>query len=346
MSVLRFENIHHAYGRKVALKEFSLSVAQGQIVALLGPSGSGKTTALRIAAGLETPGAGDVFVGQKQVAGQNLFIPPEGRDIGLLFQDLALFPHLSVIDNVGFGLKSSGAERRRRIGELLSLVGLSGLGHLYPHQLSGGQQQRIALARALAPEPGVLLLDEPFSNLDVVLRQQVRREMVSLLKKIGTSVLFVTHDPEEALYVADQVAVMESGTIQQMASPEDLYFAPANRFVAAFFGDANIIPGNVNASRAATPFGAVQATNIPDGPADVIVRATGLLVTSGGAEHAVVRSARILGATTIVELEPLAITGLRETLIARMPLGAKVQAGERVTLALDPRLTFVFTKEA
>lgn len=346
MSVLRFENIHHAYGRKVALKEFSLSVGQGQIVALLGPSGSGKTTALRIAAGLETPEAGDVFVGQQQVAGQNLFIPPEGRDIGLLFQDLALFPHLSVSDNVGFGLKSSGAERRRRIGELLSLVGLAGLGHLYPHQLSGGQQQRVALARALAPEPGVLLLDEPFSNLDVVLRQQVRREMVSLLKNIGTSVLFVTHDPEEALYVADQVAVMESGAIRQMASPADLYFAPANRFVAAFFGDANIIPGNVNSGRAATPFGAVQATNIPDGPADVIVRATGLLVTSGGAEHAVVRSARILGATTIVELEPLAITGLRETLIARMPLGAKVQSGARVTLALDPRLTFVFTKEA
>lgn len=344
MSVLRFENVRHAYGRKLALSDFTLAVGEGEIVALLGPSGSGKTTALRIAAGLEVPEAGNVFVGTKQVAGGGLFVPPESRDIGLLFQDLALFPHLSVSENVGFGLKGNSAERRRRITDLLSLVGLDGLGQRYPHQLSGGQQQRVALARALAPEPRVLLLDEPFSNLDVVLRHQVRREMVALLKRIGTSVLFVTHDPEEALYVADQVAVMGGGVIQQVAAPEDLYFAPANRLVAAFFGDANVIPATVKSGQAETPLGSI-ATSLPDGPADVIVRATGLVVSSGTTAHAVVRSARILGATMMVELEPLPVTGLRGPLIARMQLGPRPQVGAHVTLALNPRLSFAFPRE-
>lgn len=346
MTVLHFDDVRHAYGRKVALASFSLAVEEGQIVALLGPSGSGKTTALRIAAGLEIPQGGNVFVGSRQVVGPGTFVPPEDRDVGLLFQDLALFPHLTVNENVGFGLKQVGAERRRRTDELLGLVGLEGLGQLYPHQLSGGQQQRVALARALAPEPGVLLLDEPFSNLDVVLRQQVRREMVSLLKRIGTSVLFVTHDPEEALYVADQVAVMGRGVIQQVAAPEELYFAPSNRFVAGFFGDANVIPATVRAGRAETPFGTVEAAALSDGPADVIVRTAGLLLSSGGTAHAVIRSARILGATMMVELDPMPATGLREPLVARMPLGPRPQVGASVSLALDPRLSFVFLRES
>jgi ABC-type Fe3+/spermidine/putrescine transport system ATPase subunit len=168
--------------------------------------------------------------------------------------------------------------------------------------------------------------------------------MVALLKKIGTSVLFVTHDPEEALYVADQVAVMGGGVIQQVAAPDDLYFAPANRFVAAFFGDANVIPATVKSGLAETPLGSV-ATSLPDGPADVIVRATGLVVSSGTTAHAIVRSARILGATMMVELEPLPVTGLRGPLIARMQLGPRPQVGANVTLALNPRLTFAFPRE-
>ena len=345
MTVLAFRGVRHLYGRKVALEDFTLEVGKAQVVALLGPSGSGKTTALRIAAGLETPESGEVFVNGRRVAGPGVFVPPERRDIGLLFQDLALFPHLTVAENVGFGLAGARSGRKGKIAELLELVGLEGLGHLYPHQLSGGQQQRVALARALAPEPGVLLLDEPFSNLDVVMRQQVRREMVSLLNRIGTSVLFVTHDPEEALYVADQVAVMGNGVIQQVAAPEQLYFAPANRFVASFFGDANVIPANVRAGRAETPFGAIEASALPDGPADVVVRTSGLLVSTGTEAHAVIRAARILGATMMVELDPLPSTGLREPLQARMPLGPKPQAGARVSLALDPRLAFAFPKE-
>lgn len=245
MSVLRFENVRHAYGRKTALSDFTLSVDEGQIVALLGPSGSGKTTALRIAAGLETPESGNVFVGAKQVAGEGLFVPPERRDIGLLFQDLALFPHLTVIENVGFGLTGNGAERRRRIGELLSLVGLDGLGQRYPHQLSGGQQQRVALARALAPQPHLLLLDEPFSNLDVELRERLSLEVRDILKRAGMAAILVTHDQNEAFAVADSVGIMREGRIEQWDTPYNLYHRPATRHVADFVGQGIFLPGEV-----------------------------------------------------------------------------------------------------
>lgn len=348
MTALRFTDVAHAYGPRVALKSFSLAVDEGEIVSLLGPSGSGKTTALRIAAGLETPQQGTVHVGTKLVNGDDIAVPPEARDVGLLFQDLALFPHLTVADNVAFGLKMHGKERRARIGELLELVGLADNARSYPHQLSGGQQQRVALARALAPRPSVLLLDEPFSNLDVVLRQQVRQEMVRLLKTIGTSVLFVTHDPEEALYVSDRVAVMLDGRTVQVASPEALYFAPADRFVASFFGQINVIPATVANGLAATAFGAVRATGHAAGArVDVLVRAQGLRVAAANADghHATVRSARILGPTILIELEPAAATGVSKTLIARVPMGAHPQPGERVTLELDPRFSFVFARE-
>ena len=182
MTALRFTDVDHAYGSRVALKSFSLGVEDGEIVSLLGPSGSGKTTALRVAAGLETPQRGTVHVGARLVHGGAVNVPPEVRDVGLLFQDLALFPHLTVAENVGFGLRSGGKARRARVDELLELVGLAPHARVYPHQLSGGQQQRVALARALAPKPSVLLLDEPFSNLDVVLRQQVRREMAGAIE--------------------------------------------------------------------------------------------------------------------------------------------------------------------
>jgi iron(III) transport system ATP-binding protein len=268
-------------------------------------------------------------------------VPPEARDVGLLFQDLALFPHLTVSENVAFGLRGART-RRARVSELLDLVGMAGHARVYPHQLSGGQQQRVALARALAPSPRVLLLDEPFSNLDVVLRQQVRREMVDLLKAVGTSVLFVTHDPEEALYMSDRVAVMREGTILQAAAPDVLYFAPADRFVASFFGQINVIPASVKDGRAVTPFGAVDAKGL-SGDVDVLVRAQGLQVSKGG-EHAVVRSARILGATILLELQPAPATGLSAPLTARVAMGSHPQPGERVSLALDPRLAFAFAR--
>ncbi|MFM9861965.1 MAG: ABC transporter ATP-binding protein [Micropepsaceae bacterium] len=342
MTALRFDGVGHRYGTRVALDGFTIAVEEGEIVSLLGPSGSGKTTALRIAAGLETPQQGKVHVGTALVNGPGVNVAPESRDIGLLFQDLALFPHLTVTDNVAFGLRTGGRARRAKAGELLDLVGLSGQGHVYPHQLSGGQQQRVALARALAPSPRVLLLDEPFSSLDVVMRQQMRREMVGLLKHLGTSVLFVTHDPEEALYMSDRVAVMRDGTILQVAAPETLYFAPADRFVAGFFGHINVIPARVTNGRAETPFGAIDAKGLI-GDIDVLVRAQGLIVSKGG-DQARVRSARILGASILLELEPAPSTGITAPLNARTAVGLHPQAGESVTLALDPRLSFAFAR--
>jgi iron(III) transport system ATP-binding protein len=345
MNALRFHDVSHAYGARAALRSFSLDIGAGEIFSLLGPSGSGKTTALRIAAGLEVPQRGRVEVGGNVVVADGVFVPPEQRDVGLLFQDLALFPHLTVADNVAFGLRAANTgERKTRVSEILELVGLQGQGRLYPHQLSGGQQQRVALARALAPGPRVLLLDEPFSNLDVVLREQVRREMANLLKAVGTSVLLVTHDPEEALFMSDRVALMREGAIEQVASPETLYFAPATRFAATFFGNANVLAADVRGGRATTPFGTIDAKGLADGAAEVVVRAQGLLVSKAGAEHAVVRSARILGATVLVELDPLPATGIGAPLVARTAIGAHPQAGERVTLALDPRFSFAFAR--
>ena len=348
MSALEFDAVTHAYGPRVAMKSFTLAVEDGEILGLLGPSGSGKTTALRVAAGLESPQKGKVYVGGKLVSEPGVDIPPEQRDVGLLFQDLALFPHLTVASNVAFGLHGArSAQRRMRTNELLELVGLSDYAQSYPHQLSGGQQQRVALARALAPKPKVLLLDEPFSNLDVVLRQQVRREMLNLLKTIGTSALFVTHDPEEALFMADRVAVMRDGTIMQTATPEAIYLKPANRFVASFFGETNVIPAAIRAGCAETPFGAIPVNGLLDGTAaDVLVRAQGLLVSknSNGA-HATVRSARILGATVLLELQPAPPTGLKSNLIARVAMGTQLQSGDTVTITLDPRFAFAFARD-
>jgi iron(III) transport system ATP-binding protein len=344
MSALRFANVDHAYEARAALKSFSLTVENGEVVSLLGPSGSGKTTALRIAAGLEAPRHGTVHVGATRVNGDGTFVPPEARDVGLVFQDLALFPHLTIAENVAFGVRAPGKARRARIEELLDLVGLSERARAYPHQLSGGQQQRVALARALAPRPSVLLLDEPFSNLDVVLRQRVRAEIASLLKAIGTSVLFVTHDPEEALYMGDRVAVMREGAVVQVATPETLYLAPANRFVASFFGHVNVIPASVRDGQASTPFGAIDARGLSDGPADVLVRAQGLLISRPG-EHAIVRSARILGSAILIELDPLPSLGLKGPLIARVAIGSHPLVGERVGLALEPRFSFAFARE-
>ncbi len=348
MSALEFKAVTHAYGGRVAIKSFTLAVADGEILALLGPSGSGKTTALRVAAGLEVPQQGTVHVGGKLVSGTGVNIPPEQRDVGLLFQDLALFPHLTVAKNVAFGLHGArSAQRQARTNELLELVGLRDYAQVYPHQLSGGQQQRVALARALAPRPSVLLLDEPFSNLDVVLRQQVRREMLNLLKLIGTSALFVTHDPEEALFMADRVAVMRDGAIMQIATPEAIYLKPANRFVASFFGETSVIPAAINAGRAETPFGAVPANGLAEGSlADVLVRAQGLLVSkSESGAHATVRSARILGATVLLDLQPVPMTGLKTNLIARVPMGTLLRSGDTVTITLDPRFAFAFSRD-
>ncbi len=231
-----------------AVSEASFELKQGELLGLLGPSGCGKTTLLRLVAGFERPESGEIVLGQQTVCGPRMWLPPERRHIGVVFQDYALFPHLNVMENVAFGLKQlwrwgklEKKEIRLRAIASIELVGLLGMEKRFPHELSGGQQQRVALARALAPRPPVVLLDEPFSNLDVQVRLYLRQEVRDILKRVGASGIFVTHDQEEALAIADKVAVMHQGELLQVDTPEDIYRHPVSRFVAAFVTQANFV---------------------------------------------------------------------------------------------------------
>jgi iron(III) transport system ATP-binding protein len=244
--MLTLEHVAQSYGAKPVLKDVSFSLKAGQIGCLLGPSGCGKTTALRLIAGFERLTGGAIYLDNEVIARPGAGLPAEKRRVGLVFQDYALFPHLTVAANVGFGLGHlAAADRDNRIGEMLDLVGLAREADAYPHQLSGGQQQRVALARALAPRPRLLLLDEPFSNLDVELREKLSLEVRDILKHEAITALLVTHDQHEAFAMADVVGVMNEGLIQQWASPYTLYHEPANRFVADFIGQGVFLPGEV-----------------------------------------------------------------------------------------------------
>jgi putative spermidine/putrescine transport system ATP-binding protein len=244
---LELKEVSKAYDAVLAVDHVSLAIAQGERVALLGPSGCGKTTTLNLVAGFLRPDRGEIRIAGLDVAG----IPPHKRNIGIVFQSYALFLHLTVSENVAFGLKMrriERAERRRRVDEALSLVRLHGLGDRYPRQLSGGQQQRVALARALVIRPDILLLDEPLSNLDAKLRQEMRMELVEILKRVGITTIFVTHDQEEALALSDRVAIMDHGRIEQIGAPHEVYEEPATVFVAKFLGETNVLPGQVAAA--------------------------------------------------------------------------------------------------
>jgi iron(III) transport system ATP-binding protein len=246
MSLLVLEHVSHAYGDHAVVKDLSLTLANGEIGCLLGASGCGKTTVLRLIAGFETPGAGRIRLRDETVGSAERNLPPEKRQIGMVFQDYALFPHLTIARNIGFGLRNhSMAKAVERIDELLALVGLSGCGEKFPHELSGGQQQRVALARALAPRPHLLLLDEPFSNLDVDLRERLSLEVRDILKQTGTAAMLVTHDQHEAFAVADVVGIMHAGRIEQWDTPYNLYHRPATRHVADFVGQGVFLPGQV-----------------------------------------------------------------------------------------------------
>ena len=266
--VLITRGLAKTFGGVHAVTDFDLDVHDGDILALLGPSGCGKTTALRLIAGLERPEAGTVQIRGRRVAGDGDWTPPERRRVGLVFQDWALFPHLDVRANVAFGLDRPSPDR---IDELLDLVHLDGLADRMPHELSGGQQQRVAVARALAPEPDLLLLDEPFSNLDAQLRAEVRAEVREVLRATGTTAVLVTHDQVEALSVADRVAVMLSGSVRQTGTPFEVYAAPADGRVARLLGDANLLPATASGGTVAFAFGGVDAA-LPDGPCEVLVR--------------------------------------------------------------------------
>ena len=260
---LRCVDLTKRFNSSTALSGLSLEVAQGETVAVLGPSGCGKTTTLRLIAGFEAPDSGTIEVGGKLVAGPGTYVPPEERRIGMVFQDYALFPHLTVEENVSFGLPK-GPRREARVRMVLSLVGLLGYRSRMPHELSGGEQQRVALARALVPEPAILLLDEPFSNLDAKLRQQVREEVKEILQLSGVTALFVTHDQEEALSIGDRIAVLNHGHLEQIGTSQEIYRTPATPYVARFIGIADFLPIIFLNGIPCTEIGPLSYPNVPD----------------------------------------------------------------------------------
>ncbi|WP_411278089.1 ABC transporter ATP-binding protein [Gaiella sp.] len=269
--MIALEGVTRRFGNVEAVTTTSLCVDRGEVVALLGPSGCGKTTLLRLIAGFETPDAGKVTVAGENVAGAGCWVPPERRRVGMVFQDYALFPHLTVAQNVAFGLPRK--DRGARVPMLLALVDLCGLGDRYPHELSGGQQQRVALARALAPAPEAILLDEPWSNVDPHLRSELRDEVAAILRPLGVTVVLVTHDREEAFSLADRIALMRDGTIVQQGTPEELYQAPASRWAAEFVGAANFVSGTVADGRVNTSLGSFPANGASGAVnVDVLVR--------------------------------------------------------------------------
>ncbi len=255
-----------------AVDGLDLEVRQGEVLCLLGPSGCGKTTLLRLIAGFERPDAGSVEVAGKVVASDRVMVRPEHRRIGFVFQDFALFPHLTVLDNVAFGLRGSREEKRERAAEVLALVGLTVFDSRFPHQLSGGQQQRVALARALAPQPHILLLDEPFSNLDASLRGSTRDEVRAILARSGITAVMVTHDQEEALSFGDRIAVMRDGKVQQVGTPEEVYFHPSTAFVASFLGRTNLLRGLADGRSARTSIGPVRLASAAEGRVIISLR--------------------------------------------------------------------------
>jgi iron(III) transport system ATP-binding protein len=255
--MIAVEAVTKRFGAVAAVDRASLTLERGEFVALLGPSGCGKTTLLRLIAGFEAPDEGSISLAGRIAAGPGAWIPPERRAAAMVFQDYALFPHLTVAENVGFGLPR--ARRAARVPEALELVGLGGLERRYPHSLSGGQQQRVALARALAPHPEVVLLDEPWSNIDPLRRSEMRDELAGILRGADVTVLLVTHDREEAFSVADRIALMHEGRIEQTGTPEQVYYEPSSRWSAEFVGASNVLAGRVVDGRVLTPFGSFPA---------------------------------------------------------------------------------------
>ncbi len=312
---LEIRNLRRHFEGLAVVDDVSLSVMPGQVTCLLGPSGCGKSTTLRMIAGVDMQDSGEIWVDGKLVCDTVFRIPPEGRSIGLMFQDFALFPHLSVAANVAFGLRGGVAANRARIEELLSKVDM--LRHIdsYPHQLSGGEQQRVALARALAPRPRVMLMDEPFSGLDNRLRDDIRDQTLEVLKSEGTAVLLVTHEPAEAMRMADEIALMRRGKIVQRGAPYNIYNAPVDRAAAAFFSDINVINGQVQGALTDTPFGQFLTPGVPDGTkVEIVIRPQHLRIDfdragrgpnptpqDGVPARGVVVRSRFLGGESLVE---------------------------------------------
>ncbi|MEQ8745445.1 ABC transporter ATP-binding protein [Pyruvatibacter sp.] len=343
---LSFSGIAHKYDSLLALEDISLEVAGGEVVCLLGPSGCGKTTTLRIAAGVERPTSGRVEIDGSAVAAPGLFVPPEKRGVGLMFQDYALFPHLTVLDNVKFGLHQHPKDTRTSIAtRALERVGMARYAKAHPHALSGGEQQRVALARAMAPGPRILLMDEPFSGLDNRLRDSVRDEALTLIEQSRASALLVTHDPEEAMRMADRIALLRNGRLVQIGTPQDLYYRPVDPETAAFFSDVNQCAGRVSNGVVTCALGTFPAPDHADGTAvTVVLRPTGIALGRGGiGVAATVRRARMLGEESLIEVE----IGGHDILVQVRVRGAWLpEDGTQVRAAAAPERALIFTRNA
>ncbi|MEP0964326.1 MAG: ABC transporter ATP-binding protein [Roseobacter sp.] len=313
---LEIKNLRRTFGGRAVVDNVSLSIQPGQVTCLLGPSGCGKSTTLRMIAGVEMQDSGEIFVDGNLICDTVFRVPPERREIGLMFQDFALFPHLTVAENVAFGLKSgTKADKRTRVEELLDRVDLKRFINGYPHELSGGEQQRVALVRALAPRPKIMLMDEPFSGLDNRLRDGIRDETLTILKEQDTAVLLVTHEPEEAMRMADEIALMRDGKIVQQGAPYNVYTRPVDRASVAFFSDANVLSAQVSGALAQTPFGRFFAPGIADDTSvDIVFRPQHLRIdfdragqgpkptaSDGTAVRGRVERARFMGNESLVE---------------------------------------------
>lgn len=350
---LALEGLHKSYGSSTAVADVSLSIGSGEVVCLLGPSGCGKSTTLRIAAGVEHQDQGNVLIDGEAVSNASTHLPPERRSVGLMFQDFALFPHLSIAKNVAFGLRKTERSSRQKIAlEYLERVGMQTHADKFPHELSGGEQQRVALARALAPRPRVMLMDEPFSGLDNRLRDDVRDTALSVLKDEGAAVLLVTHDPEEALRMADRIALMRAGNVVQVGAPYHIYNNPVDRTTAAFFSDLNVIHGEVHSRQTDTPFGLFLTPGLVDGAdVEIIVRPQHLKIdldegktpkpsikTGVPAPGTVVRS-RFMGPGSLIEVRMDHDDSL---LRATLPGVFTPEPGTRVWLSLRRESCFLF----
>ena len=343
-SRLTFEDIRHSYHGKATIRGISLTAEPGEVLCLLGPSGSGKTTLLRIAAGIEVQTGGRVVIDGREVAGPAAFLPPEKRGIGLMFQDFALFPHMTVLDNVRFGLTALTAHEAAAAAKAaLERVGLARYADKYPHALSGGEQQRVALARALAPRPGVLLMDEPFSGLDSRLKDAIRADTLAILRESRATAIVVTHDAEEAMRMADRIALLRDGRLVQVGSAEELYRAPRDLFAAAFFSEINEFSGVVRGAMVETPLGTVPVRDIGEGAeVSIAVRLSDVRVLpQGGPIEARIRSRRFLG---VVEVLNLAVSGREELVRARVRADLLPPGLTEVTLGAAPQDILVFEK--
>lgn len=335
-ATLAARGVSRFYDGRHAVADASLDLQAGRIACLLGPSGCGKSTLLRLIAGLEPVDAGEIHIGGALMSAPGVITPPEARGVGLVFQDFALFPHLSVADNIGFGLKAlPAAQRRERVAALLARFHLEALADAWPHTLSGGEQQRVAIARALVRAPSVLLLDEPFSGLDGQLRASVRQSALADLRAAGAAVLIVTHDPEEALLMADDLVLMSAGRILQTGSPEDCYLQPVSLAAARLLGEATDLPASIDKGVAHTAFGSVPAPGMADGAARVMVRSEALCFDPSGAPAEIIAVA-FGGSFHSVTLSSNGSIMIVRTVAAPPPVGTK--AG----VSLNPMRTAVF----